>query len=169
MGAHSAPSTHRADLLAGLAGRGALTAAAALALAGGTASMAFATEGHDAGHDHGHCAEEAQHDVENMAHEDSGPKLPELPIELPDLPDGVPGADDVTEVPIPDEVTDQLPEQVRDQLPDASSSASEESSPEESSPEADGQESDDQESDDQDAEDSPAPEATASGILGGVL
>lgn len=39
MGAHAAP---RPRTLAGVAGRGALTAAAALALTGGTATMAFA-------------------------------------------------------------------------------------------------------------------------------
>jgi hypothetical protein len=42
MGAHYAP--HSSSHAARLAGRGALTAAAALALAGGTASLAFASE-----------------------------------------------------------------------------------------------------------------------------
>ena len=42
MGAHHAP--HSSSHAARLAGRGALTAAAALALTGGTASLAFASE-----------------------------------------------------------------------------------------------------------------------------
>ncbi len=51
MGAHAAP---RPRTLAGVAGRGALTAAAALALTGGTATMAFAgtSDHHRSSDDH---------------------------------------------------------------------------------------------------------------------
>src|SRR4051794_32278575 len=82
MGVHA---PHSSSHVARLAGRGALTAAAALALTGGTASMAFAAEApsvpttHDiAGH-----AQDGTHELQAAAKKASLPSASEAKSKLP--------------------------------------------------------------------------------------
>ncbi|MEJ2862472.1 hypothetical protein [Actinomycetospora flava] len=156
MGAHTAPSTLRSDRVAGIAGRGALTAAAAIALVGGGSSMAFATPA-DLGHDDG---------PTDITHEAALPVLGSLPG-LPALPSesSLPGAHSLPEV------QDQVPAQVQDEITSATSSTSEDSEEDSEDSSSESTEASDDNTSDVTAEsdDSSAPGASSVGILNGIL